>query len=141
MRRRVLVVEDNPANRELLCDWLEAEGIEAVPAENLEQAFAAMKKQLPDAVLLDVQLGAEDGLFLAAWMRKEPAFRSTPVIAVTAHAVVTDQERMIRAGCDICISKPVDFKVLRVELRRWLEHGAKLQRDDANHAEISTTKR
>jgi CheY-like chemotaxis protein len=141
MRRRVLVVEDNPANSELLCDWLEAEGIEAVPAENLEQAFAALKNQQPDAVLLDVQLETEDGLSLAAWMRKEPVFRSISVIAVTAHAMVTDQERIIRAGCDVCISKPVDFKVLRVELRRWMEHGAKLQREDANHAEISTTKR
>ncbi len=140
MKHRVLVVEDNPANSELLCDWLEAEGFEAVPVENLEQARTAFKSQPPDAVLLDVQLSAEDGLSLAAWIRNEPAVHSTPVIAVTAHAMVTDQERVIRAGCDACISKPVDFRVLRVELRRWLEHAAKLQHGDVNHAEISTPK-
>jgi two-component system cell cycle response regulator DivK len=127
MKHRILVVEDNAANSELLCDWLDAEGYEAVTAENLEQAFAAFKTQRPDVVLLDVQLGAEDGLSLAAWMRKEPPLLGTPVIAVTAHALVTDHERVIRAGCDACISKPVDFKLLSAELKRRLENGAKAQ--------------
>ena len=57
MNHRILVVEDNPANSELLCDWLEAQGYQPFAAENLEQAFAAFKRLLPDAVLLDVQLG------------------------------------------------------------------------------------
>lgn len=141
MKHRILVVEDNAANSELLCDWLEAEGFEAASAENLEQAFVALKNQPPDVVLLDVQLGAEDGLSLAAWIRKEPALLGTPVIAVTAHALVTDQERVIRAGCDACISKPVDFKLLRGELKRWLEHAAKARRDNMNVTEISTRNR
>jgi DNA-binding response OmpR family regulator len=79
MKHRILVVEDNAANSELLCDWLEAEGFEVVSVENLEQAFTAFKTQPPDAVLLDVQLGAEDGLALAAWIRKDATLRSTPV--------------------------------------------------------------
>jgi CheY-like chemotaxis protein len=120
MKHRILVVEDNAANSELLCDWLEAEGFEVVPVENLEQAFTAFKTQPPDAVLLDVQLGAEDGLALAAWIRKDATLRSTPVIAVTAHAMVTDQERVIQAGCDASVSKPIDFKLLSEQLRRWL---------------------
>ena len=82
MKRRILVVEDNPANRELLCDWLEAEGFEVLAAENLEQSFAAFKVQPPQAVLLDVQLGVEDGLSLVKWIRQEPkmlcVFRSLP---------------------------------------------------------------
>lgn len=119
MKHRILVVEDNAANSELLCDWLEAEGFEVVSAENLEQAFTAFKAQPPDAVLLDVQLGAEDGLALAAWIRKDATLRSTPVIAVTAHAMVTDQERVIQAGCDASVSKPLDFKLLSEQLRRW----------------------
>jgi CheY-like chemotaxis protein len=120
MKHRILVVEDNAANSELLCDWLEAEGFEVVSVENLEQAFTAFKTQPPDAVLLDVQLGAEDGLALAAWIRKDATLRSTPVIAVTAHAMVTDQERVIQAGCDASVSKPIDFKLLSEQLRRWL---------------------
>jgi two-component system cell cycle response regulator DivK len=126
MKPRILVVEDNQPNRELLCDWLEAEGFEAIAAENLEQAFAAFKSQPPDAVLLDVQLGSEDGLSLAAWIRKEPTSRSTPVIAVTAHAMVTDQERVMQAGCDACVSKPIDFKLLSEQLQRWLAYAVNI---------------
>ena len=125
MKQRILVVEDNLANRELLCDWLEAEDFQVLAAENLEQGFAAFAIQPPQAVLLDIQLGSEDGLSLARWMRREAKFRHIPVIAVTAHAMVTDQERVIQAGCNACISKPIDFKLLARELERWLELSAK----------------
>jgi CheY-like chemotaxis protein len=126
MKQRILVVEDNLANRELLCDWLEAEDFQVLAAENLEQAFAAFNVQPPQAVLLDVQLGCEDGLSLAKWIRQEPKLRHIPVIAVTAHAMVTDQERVIKAGCNTCISKPIDFKSLAEALERWLQLTAKL---------------
>lgn len=126
MKQRILVVEDNLANRELLCDWLEAEDFQVLAAENLEQGFAAFAIQPPQAVLLDIQLGSEDGLSLAKWIRRGAKFRHIPVIAVTAHAMVTDQERVIQAGCNACISKPIDFKSLAEELERWLELSAKL---------------
>jgi CheY-like chemotaxis protein len=126
MKRRILVVEDNLANRELLCDWLEAEDFQVLAAENLEQGFAAFTDPPPQGVLLDIQLGSEDGLSLAKWIRREPRLRHIPVIAVTAHAMVTDQERVIQAGCNACISKPIDFKTLAQELERWLELSAKL---------------
>jgi CheY-like chemotaxis protein len=85
MKHRSLVVEDNPLNRELLCDWLQAEGHEVVSVEELEAAFPTLEHQRPDAVLLDVQLGDEDGLSLAAWMRRQPKLCGVPMIAVTAH--------------------------------------------------------
>jgi CheY-like chemotaxis protein len=120
MRQPVLIVEDNQANRELLSDWLAAEGFVVSSASNLEQAFAALKTQIPCAVLLDVQLGREDGLEVATWIRRQPQLQGLPVIAVTAHAMVTDHERVIRAGCSGCIPKPIDFKQLRKELQLWL---------------------
>ena len=120
MSQLVLIVEDNPANRELLSDWLEAEGFAVSSASNLEQAFAALTTRIPCAVLLDVQLGKEDGLEVASWIRRQPQLEGLPVIAVTAHAMVTDHERIIRAGCSGCISKPIDFKQLRSELQLWL---------------------
>jgi two-component system, cell cycle response regulator DivK len=126
MKQRILVVEDNLANRELLCDWLEAEEFQVLAAENLEQGFAAFSIHPPQAVLLDIQLGSEDGLSLAKWVRREAKHRHIPVIAVTAHAMVTDQERVMQAGCNACISKPIDFKLLAEELERWLELSAKL---------------
>ena len=120
MKHRILVVEDNQPNRELLCDWLESEGFEVVHAENLEQSYAAFDAHAPHAVLLDVQLGREDGLSLARWIRQRQKLRHIPVLAVTAHAMVTDQHRVIQAGCDACISKPVDFKSLSQQLGLWL---------------------
>jgi two-component system cell cycle response regulator DivK len=122
MKHRILVVEDNQPNRELLCDWLEAEGFQALAAENLEQAVAAIQNEPPDVILLDVQLGREDGLSLAAWIRRDPKLRGIPVIAVTAHAMVTAQERVMQSGCNACVSKPIDFKILGDTLEQWVFH-------------------
>jgi two-component system cell cycle response regulator DivK len=120
MSHRILVVEDNLLNLELLCDWLETEGFNAVAAVTLREAFAAFVNQPPHAVLLDVQLGPEDGLALAAWIRSDSQFRSMPVIAVTAHAMVTDQQRVMQAGCNACVAKPIDFELLGRHLRACL---------------------
>jgi len=116
----ILVVEDNAINRELLCDWLEAQDYVVLSAEDLGGARRLLKDEQPDAVLLDVQLGNEDGLSLAAWMRRQPGFSGIPVIAVTAHALVTEQQRFLQSGCNACISKPIDFKLLHRELDKWL---------------------
>jgi CheY-like chemotaxis protein len=124
MKHKILIVEDNAANRELLSDWLESEGFEVMCAENLDQSYDAFKANPPHAVLLDVQLGREDGLSLATWIRRKQELRHIPVIAVTAHAMVTDQERVIQAGCDACISKPVNFKLLSEQLEIWLKAAA-----------------
>jgi CheY-like chemotaxis protein len=131
MIRRILVVENNQPNRELLCAWLEAKGFEALAAENLEQAFAAIKNQPLHAVLLDVQLGTEDGLSFAEWLRREPSLKNIPVIAVTAQAMVADQERVIQAGCNTCIPKPVDFQLLCGQLQQWLTVASIFSRQSA----------
>jgi CheY-like chemotaxis protein len=116
MTHRILVVDDNQPSRELLSDWLDVEGFSVAAAANLEQALGAFTDQPPHAVLLDVQLGPEDGLSLAKWIREDPQFRNIPVIAVTAHAMVTDQERVMQAGCNACVSKPIDFRLLKKHL-------------------------
>ncbi|MGA9883484.1 MAG: response regulator [Candidatus Acidiferrales bacterium] len=120
MKRAILVVEDNQLNRELLSDWLEAESYEVLSAADLNAAYEVFAKRLPDAVLLDINLGADDGLDLIAWMRQKPEIGDIPVIAVTAHALVTEQERILQAGCRACLSKPIDFQGLRDQLKRWL---------------------
>jgi len=125
VKGRILVVEDNAVNRELLCDWLESEGWEPIYAEELSAAFRILESSepsvvLPAIVLLDVQVGAEDGLALAAWMRKQSRLSQIPVIAVTAHALVTERKRFLLAGCNACVSKPIDFKLLKNEIEQWL---------------------
>jgi CheY-like chemotaxis protein len=99
MKKRVLIVEDNSLNSELLRDWLEVEGYETLIAPDLNTAFAAVRSQHPDAVLLDVQLGTDDGLLLASWMLEQPMLCLIPVIAVTAQATVAEQRRILESGC------------------------------------------
>jgi CheY-like chemotaxis protein len=120
MKHRILLLEDNPLNRELLCDWLESEGHEVISAGDLNAGFTAVRDHSPHLVLLDIQLGADDGLLFARWMREQPNFQHIPVLAVTAQAMVTDGERIMESGCKACISKPVDFATLRQNLQRWL---------------------
>jgi two-component system cell cycle response regulator DivK len=120
VNNRILVVEDNSPNAELLTQWLESEGYEVLNATDLNAAFHAVQQLRPHAVLLDVQLGGENGLSLATWMRQQPTLRHIPVIAVTAHAMVSERDRILLAGCNACIPKPVDFKLLRENLERWL---------------------
>jgi len=116
----ILIVEDNPMNRELLRDWLEVEGYEVWSAADLKTTYEAFSKRIPDAVLLDINLGKDNGLDLLAWMRQKPEARDIPVIAVTAHAMVAEQEDILKAGCRACLSKPIDFQQLKEELDRWL---------------------
>jgi CheY-like chemotaxis protein len=120
LKHRVLVVEDNQPNRELLCDWLEVEGYEVWSAADLKTSFGIFPKRLPDVVLLDINLGDENGLDLVAWMRQRPETLLIPVIAVTAHALVAEQEVILQAGCKACLSKPINFKSLRELLSQWL---------------------
>jgi two-component system cell cycle response regulator DivK len=140
----ILVVEDNPMSRELLCDWLEVQGYEVASARTLEEAFVAVERAQPDAVLLDVQLGTEDGLSLPGWMRKQSALRHIPVIAVTAHAMMVEQERVLLAGCSASVSKPIEFQLLQDQLEKWLTVGALMRSssdfyDQAGMSSVSTT--
>jgi len=127
MKQRILVVEDNPLNLELLRDWLEMDGYEVLIAASLNAAFAVLESQQPNAVLLDVQLGADDGLSLASWIRQQPVLCQIPVIAVTAQAMVSEQQRILDSGCNSVVPKPLNFKVLQDQLQFWLSRTAGLQ--------------
>jgi two-component system cell cycle response regulator DivK len=124
MKPRILVVEDNPLSRELLCDWLDTEGYEVFSAADLKTAFDLVRAHQPHAVLLDIQVGADDGLALATWIRQEPALREIPVIAVTAHAMADERQRILQGGCNACLSKPIDFTTLQKQLHLSLRSSA-----------------
>jgi two-component system, cell cycle response regulator DivK len=129
LRGCILVVEDNQLNRELLRDWLEVESYEVWCAADLKASYEVFSKRLLDVVLLDINLGKDNGLDLLTWMRQKPETREIPVIAVTAHALATEQQRILNAGCRACLSKPIDFRLLRVELNRWLQDSKTPQMD------------
>ena len=127
MKKRILIVEDNSLNSELLRDWLEVEGYEPLVAADLNAAFDAVRTQQLDAVLLDIQLGTDDGLLLASWMREQPVPHLIPVIAVTAQAMVTEQRRILEGGCKSIVPKPIDFAVLQEQLQLCLSRAEALQ--------------
>ena len=120
MKHRILIVEDDPLSRELLTDWLETDGYEVMSATDLKTGFDAVQSHPPHLVLLDIGLGANDGLTLACWMRQQPELRQIPIIAVTAHAMVTETQRIIEAGCNAVVPKPVDLPSLQEQLQKWL---------------------
>jgi two-component system cell cycle response regulator DivK len=124
MKPVILIVEDNPLSAELLCEWLTMEGYETVTADGLERALGVLRHNQPALVLLDIGLGSDDGLSLVSWIRAHSALRSIPVIAVSAHAMAADQQRMLNAGCRAFIAKPIDFEQLRKELRCLLPREA-----------------
>src|SRR5260370_36315487 len=92
LKHGILVVEDNQLNCELLCDWLEVEGYEGWSTADLKASYEVFAKRLPDAVLLDINLGAANGLDRVPWMRQKPELGEIPGSAVTAHALVGEQE-------------------------------------------------
>jgi CheY-like chemotaxis protein len=130
VRPRILVVEDNDFNLELLQDWLEMEGYDVLPAADLETARVLAGKQAPHAVLLDVQVGDEDGLALAGWIRRQPALHGIPIIAVTAHAMVSERDRILMSGCNGYVSKPIDFALLGEQLRGWLGQSGRQENEE-----------
>ena len=120
MSKAILVVEDNAVNAELLQDWLGLEGYEPYLASSLSAATGLLNELRPDAVLLDIQLGPENGLSLLPWMRQRSELRDVPVIAVTAQAAAGDHQQILQSGCDAIVSKPIDFRLLKEQLHLHL---------------------
>ena len=110
--RRILVAEDNPANRELIRAILEARGCEVVEAGDGEEALLKAREVEPDLVLMDIQMPRLDGVAALQQLRAEPSLAKIPVIALTAYAMQGDQERFLGAGFDSYLSKPIDAQAL-----------------------------
>ena len=114
MKQRILVVDDDPQFRELLKDWLESDGHEAILAETLEEGFVGIAAEpMPDAVLLDIHLGKKNGLTLVHWARKQRHLAHMPIAAVTGLGSFKELKSIGEAGCDTCFTKPIDFRSLR----------------------------
>jgi len=123
---RVLVIEDNAANMRLATFVLESAGHVVLGATDAEIGLAVVRDQLPDLVLMDIQLPGMDGLQAAALLKADPATRTIPIIALTALAMKGDEERIRAAGCDGYIAKPLAYKnVLAVIDAHLLKSGFK----------------
>ena len=107
---KILIVEDNPLNMKLARDILEAKGYSVLAAENGEDGVAAAIENVPDLILMDIQMPGIDGFEALAQIRQRPEVGSIPVIAFTASVTTSDRSKVTEAGFDAFISKPIDLK-------------------------------
>jgi two-component system cell cycle response regulator DivK len=118
--KRILVVEDREDNRQILRDLLASTDYEIVEAENGVEALAAVAKQRPDLILMDIQLPILDGYEATRRIKADPALRSIPIIAVTSYALSGDEEKAREAGCDAYVPKPFSPRQLLAKIREFL---------------------
>ena len=120
MSKRILVVEDQPDNRQILRDLLVSAGYEMIEVEDGEAAVAAAKEHRPDLILMDVQLPLLDGYEATRRIRADPALRSILIIAVTSYALAGEEEKARTAGCDDFVPKPYSPRQLLAKIRLHL---------------------
>jgi CheY-like chemotaxis protein len=117
----ILVVDDNPTNRKLLGFVLSSKGYDVRTAADAEEALALLETFVPRLILMDIQLPGMDGLELTRRLKAGPRTRDVVIIAVTAYAMKSDEERARAAGCDGYIAKPIDTRTLAATVATALE--------------------
>lgn len=118
--KRILLVEDNPSNRKLIGDHLRRCGHEVQMAPTADEGVALALAAPPDLIVMDVQLPGTDGLTATRLLRANPDTAHVPVLAVTAHAMRGDRERILAAGCDAYAAKPIVYRELLATVARLL---------------------
>ena len=120
MTKRILVVEDQEDNRQILRDLLAHAGYEVVEIDNGEQALPAAAEHHPDVILMDIQLPAMDGYEATQRIKSNPEMKEVPVIAVTSYALAGDEAKARAAGCSAYVSKPFSPRALLAKVREYL---------------------
>jgi CheY-like chemotaxis protein len=113
---KILLVEDNEMNRDMLSRRLERRGFEVILAKDGQEGVDVTKTEMPDLVLMDMSLPVIDGWEATRLIKADEAIKTIPVIALTAHAMSGDKEKAISAGCDDYDTKPVDFDRLMAKI-------------------------
>ena len=121
---KVLVVEDNEMNRDMLSRRLQRRGYEVIISVDGEDGVAKARSDSPDIILMDMDLPVLDGWAATRKLKSSPETRSIPVIALTAHAMAGDKERALEVGCDDYDTKPVEFSRLTEKIETLLRKGS-----------------
>jgi two-component system, cell cycle response regulator DivK len=124
MSQRILVVEDQEDNRQILRDLLTSAKFEVIEAVDGEAGLAAAAANKPDLILMDVQLPGIDGYEATRRLKADATLHEVPVIAVTAHALSGAEQEARAAGCDGYISKPISPRQLLAKVREYLSRAA-----------------
>ena len=122
--QRLLYVEDNEMNRDMLSRRLQRRGFEVLIAGDGEQGVTLAAAEKPDLILMDMSLPVLDGWEATRRIKAAPATRRIPIIGLTAHAMATDRDRCLEAGCDDYDTKPVELGRLLEKIERLLGTGA-----------------
>jgi two-component system cell cycle response regulator DivK len=117
---KILLVEDNEMNRDMLSRRLQRKGYSVVIATDGEQGVAMARSERPDLILMDMSLPVLDGWEATRAIKASPEIAAVPVIALTAHAMAGDQEKCFEAGCDDYDTKPVDLPRLIAKIEALL---------------------
>ena len=117
---QILLVEDDPMNRDLIARYLQWEGYQVSTAADGAEAIASVKTKRPDLILMDMKLPVMDGWQATKQLKSSEETRKIPIIALTAYALTEDRTQAIDAGCDAYETKPVDFTRLLVKLQEFL---------------------
>ncbi|RYE98768.1 MAG: response regulator, partial [Oxalobacteraceae bacterium] len=117
---RILIIEDNPANIELMSFLLSAYGHAPLSAADGPRGVAAARSERPDLIACDVNLPGMDGFAVLAELKGDPALAGVPILAVTALAMTGDREKVLAAGFDGYISKPIEPESFVAELEAFL---------------------
>jgi two-component system cell cycle response regulator DivK len=120
---RILIIEDNAANMKLATLFARGAGHSVLCASDAETGLTLARAGQPDLVLMDIHLPGMDGLAATALLKQDPVTAAIPVIALTALAMKTDEERCRKAGCDAYIAKPVRYKELHATMNALLAGG------------------
>jgi len=122
---RILIIEDNPTHLELMIYLLSAYGHSVGTAESGSKVLDALNRERPDLILCDVQLPDIDGFGIARRLKSHPEFRSIPLVAVTALAMAGDCDRLIAAGFDGYLAKPIDPETFVQQMGVFLSNGCR----------------
>ena len=117
---KILLVEDNELNRDMLSRRLIRRGYEVVMAVDGEEALASAAREQPNLILMDMRLPKIDGWEATLRLKADPSLCAIPVIALTAHAMAGDRERALEAGCDEFDTKPIEFERLLAKIEGLL---------------------
>ncbi|HEY3052707.1 MAG TPA: response regulator [Thermoanaerobaculia bacterium] len=117
----ILIVEDNEMNREMLSRRLERRGYKVVIALDGEMSIDVARAQAPDLILMDMSLPVVDGWEATRRMKADDVLKHIPVIALTAHAMASDRDRALAAGCDDYDTKPIDLPRLLAKMDTLLQ--------------------
>ena len=121
MAKKVLAIEDNLSNMILISRVVEAEGYDLLRAEDGNQALQMLQEELPDLILLDINIPGIHGLDLARQLKADDRLAKIPLVATTANVLLGDRERCLEAGCDDYLPKPLDIRELRKVMRAYID--------------------